>query len=79
MNNIRHIHEVLEIIYGTDKKYSTSSLITELKQTFGEEVNFTSCSDNVFPLSGVVSFLLERNKIRLEEDVIIPLTPACSH
>jgi probable metal-binding protein len=50
MNNIRHIHEVLEIIYGTDEKYTTSSLITELKQTFGEEVNFTSCSDNVFPL-----------------------------
>jgi probable metal-binding protein len=79
MNKIRHIHEVLEIIYGAEKKYTTTSLIKELQEIFGEEVNFTSCSDNVFPLTGVISFLLSRNKIRLDEDVIIPLTPACSH
>lgn len=79
MNNIRHIHEVLEILYGTEKKYTTSSLMAELEETFGAEVNFTSCSDNVFALDSVVSFLLSRNKIRLEGNVIIPLTPACSH
>jgi hypothetical protein len=27
----------------------------------------------------VISFLLSKNKIRLEEDLIVPLTPACSH
>jgi probable metal-binding protein len=79
MNNIRHIHEVLNMIYSTDKKYSSYELTTHLQDVFGEDVHFTSCSENVFPLNEVVPFLLSRNKIRLEDEVIIPLTPACNH
>ena len=79
MNNIRHIHEVLNIIYNTDKKYTTYQLPELLQNEFGEDVQFTSCSDNIFPVNEVVSFLLSRNKIRLEDELIIPLTPACNH
>ncbi len=79
MDNIRHIHEVLNMIYSTDKKFTTYELTSHLQNIFGEDVHFTSCSENVFPLTEVVAFLLSRNKIRLEEEVIIPLTPACSH
>lgn len=79
MNNIRHIHDVLEMIYGTEKKYTIEELTEQLQNTFGTDVKFTSCSENVFALNEVVSFLLSRNKIRLEDGVIIPLTPACSH
>ena len=79
MDNIRHIHEVLNMIYSTDKKYSSYELTSHLQKIFGEDVHFTSCSENVFPLTEVVPFLLSRNKIRLEDELIIPLTPACNH
>ncbi len=79
MDNIRHIHDVLNLIYSTDKKYSKYELTAHLQDVFGEDVHFTSCSENVFPLSEVVPFLLSRNKIRLQDELIIPLTPACNH
>lgn len=79
MENIHHIHEVLNILFNTEKKYKVEELYSSLKSQFGEDVHFTSCSDNVFPVQEVVPFLLSREKIRLSEDTIIPLTPACSH
>lgn len=79
MENTRHIHEVLNILYTPGKEYTTEELYIELKEQFGDEVTFASCSENVFPLQEVIPFLLSRNKIRLEENNIIPLTPACNH
>jgi len=79
MENIRHIHEVLEILYSGDKRYKVEEFPNELVSIFGKNVQFTSCSENVFDLPEVVSFLLSRNKIRLDENVIIPLTPPCNH
>lgn len=79
MSNIRHIHEVLGILYQTENSFTIQELTAHLQMVFGDDVHFTSCSDNIFPLHEVVSFLLSRNKIRLEEETIIPLTPACNH
>jgi len=79
MENLRHIHEVLHIIYNSEKVFTAKSLYNEISSRFGDDVQFTSCSDNVFPMKEVVPFLLSRGKIRLEENKIIPLTPACSH
>jgi probable metal-binding protein len=79
MENIRHIHEVLGILYTTRRRYKIDELLDELEGTFGKDVQFASCAENIFDLSQVVAFLLSKNKIRLEEDIIIPITPACSH
>lgn len=79
MENIRHIHEVLELLYTSNRTYTISELTGSLQNSFGDDVNFVSCADHQFGLGDVVSFLLSKNKIRLEEDLIIPLTPACSH
>ena len=79
MENIHHIHEVLELLFTTDQTYTVEDLYTELKTTYGSDVHFVNCAENVFPVQEVVPFLLSRNKIRLEENLIIPLTPACSH
>lgn len=79
MENIRHIHEVLHLLFTPTKEYTIDSLPTELITQFGDDVQFTNCSDNVFPINQVIPFLLSREKIRLEDDRIIPLTPACSH
>ena len=79
MENPRHIHEVLEIIFGTDKIYTVEELYSTISERFGSDVQFTSCSDNIFPVKEVVPFLLSRQKVRLEADRIIPLAPSCSH
>lgn len=79
MKNIHHIHEVLHLIFNSEKKYTIEELHGELKSQFGDDVQFTSCSENVFPIQEVIPFLLGREKIRLSENTIIPLTPACSH
>ena len=79
MENIRHIHEVLNILFNSGQDFTVEELHNEIRTQFGETVQFTSCSDNVFPLQEVIPFLLSREKIRLEDDNIIPLLPACSH
>ena len=79
MENIRHIHEVLELLFTTEKSYTVDKLYDELRKNFGDDVHFANCADHVFPIQEVVPFLLSRNKIRLEDATIVPLTPACDH
>jgi len=79
MENIRHIHEVLHLLFHSQKEYTVEELYDDLENLFGEDVHFVNCADNVFPIREVVPFLLSRNKIRLSENQIIPLIPACDH
>jgi probable metal-binding protein len=79
MGNVRHIHEVLDMIYSTDKKFSTEEFPQFIEETFGDNILFTSCSDNIFPVNEVLEFLVSRNKIRIEDGMVIALTPACNH
>jgi len=79
MENIRHIHEVLQLLFSNEKEYTVESLYAELRSQFGEDVQFSNCAENVFPISEVVPFILSRGKIKLKDNKIIPLTPACDH
>jgi len=79
MENIRHIHDVLNLLFNAEKEYTVKALYKELKANYGNDVHFANCAENVFPIEEVVPFLLSRNKIRLNENTIVPLTPACSH
>lgn len=79
MDNIQHIHEVLHLLFNSEKEYTVKKLYRELKSLFGEDVHFSNDTDNVFPIQEVVPFLLSRGKIRLSENTIIPLTPEYDH
>lgn len=79
MQNTHHIHEVLNILYQGEAVFTVQELHNKITSHFGETVQFTSCSENIFPLEEVIPFLLSRQKIKLEDNKIIPLTPACSH
>lgn len=79
MDNLRHIHEVLEILFNNEKQYTVQSLPADLAERFGEDVCFVNCAESIFGLPEVIPFLLSRNKIRLEGEEIIPLVPACNH
>ena len=79
MNEVFHIHEVLNMIHASDQPYTTSSLLNDICDRFGGDPRFTSCSDNTFDKDEVISFLLERRKISLDGDRIIPLSAPCNH
>ncbi len=79
MDNLRHIHDVLELLFTSEKQFTVASLQTELQNTYGEDVQFANCADHLFGIDEVVPFILGKNKIRLEGDTIIPLVPGCSH
>lgn len=79
MENIHHIHEVLHILFNGEEDFTVEDLYARLRMEFGDNVQFANCADNIFPINEVVPFLLSRNKIRLDENRIIPLTPACDH
>jgi len=79
MDNIRHIHEVLEILAAKEDHFTIQSLRSDLEERFGEDVYFVNCAENVFGLTEVVPFLLSKNKIKLKGEEIIPLMLACNH
>ena len=74
-----HIHEVLNIIYNTDKRFTIDELKQEVINNFGEDISFTSCSENEFEISEMVDFMLQRGKIQLQGDKIYPFGEACNH
>jgi len=76
---VLHIHEVLNIIYGSDKIYTIEELKQEVLDSFGEDVNFTSCSDNRFFIDDMIDFMVQRGKIQVQGDKIYPFGEACNH
>ena len=78
---IAHIHEVIEILMSDNKSYSSEEFTNMIQTKFGEDIQFTSCSDNMFDIDEVKSFLLARNKILIEDERILPhpSLAACNH
>ena len=74
-----HIHEVLNIIYNSDKILTIEELKQEVINTFGENISLTSCSDHEFEINDMVDFMLQRGKIQLQGDKIYPYGGACGH
>lgn len=74
-----HIHDVLDIIYSADRLYTIDQLKEEVVSRFGEDISMTSCSENEFGIAEMVNFMLQRRKITLDGDLIIPIGHSCSH
>lgn len=74
-DNIKHIHEVLFLFQELGSFPSTDALFSTIKERFGEDVQFISCSQQPFGLEEVVGFLTQRNKIVLNADGSLALHP----
>jgi probable metal-binding protein len=68
--NIVHVHNVLDILVGTNKPLKEEELIQIISDDFGTDVQFASCADHIFPKEDVVGFLLSKNKIKIENGLI---------
>lgn len=79
MENIAHIHEVLQMIFFSNKSFTKSSLIAEVIDTFGEDVLFTNCSEINMKPEEIIDFLISKNKIELRGEEIIPVGSTCGH
>lgn len=79
MNDVIHIHEVLGMIFTSEELFTKGSLIKEITNRFGDNPQFTSCSENTFELNEVIPFLLDRQKISIDGDRIIPISIPCDH
>ena len=77
--SLLHIHEVLDIIYSSEKIYTIEELEHKVTKSFGEDINFTSCSENEFGIGEMVDFMVKRGKIELQGNKIYPIGESCGH
>ncbi len=75
MSNIRHVHDVLFLFQEVGGFENEDSLLKALQERFGDDVQFTSCSNKIFGLDGVVKFLAKRRKIVQNPDGSFSLHP----
>lgn len=75
MSNVKHIHEVLFLFQEKGAYESEDALFTHIKERHGDDVQFTSCSNESFGLGAVVEFLVSREKIVQNTDGSLALHP----
>ena len=75
MNNVKHIHEVIFLIEKNDQKWTPEDLIAAIGNTWGTDVHFGSCSGTAFPKENALDFLIDRQKVVLNEKGKVQLHP----
>lgn len=76
MNNIKHIHEVIFLIEKNDQQWTPEELIGAIGETWGQDVQFGSCSGNAFPKENALDFLIDRRKAVLSQEGKVALHPS---
>ena len=77
--DLLHIHDVLNIIYNSEKIFTVEELEKEVINNYGEDINLTSCSENVFGITEMIDFMVDRGKIQLQGNKIYPIGESCGH
>lgn len=74
-----HIHEVLDLLGELrEKQLNTTEFIKAVEERFGCDVYFTSCSGQFFSREEIIQFLVDKQKINLVGDKIVPLVLNCT-
>ncbi|CAH0527359.1 YecH family metal-binding protein [Vibrio hippocampi] len=73
-----HAHKVLNLL--KQQPMTRESLVAEVKEQFGEEVSFHTCSREGFDLDSLFSFFVQNQKVVEKEGVWhLNLERVCSH
>ncbi len=67
MNQI-HGHEVLQMMLASGKSYTKASLIGEIRQKFGNDARFCTCSAEGMTADQLVAFLEAKGKFVPQTD-----------
>jgi probable metal-binding protein len=70
MENIVHIHEVLDFLMQEDKGFTRDQLTAKMTELFGEDVRFTTCGDHILNPEEAIDFMYQRNKIAVSDGQI---------
>jgi|TARA_Y100000294_G_scaffold164234_1_gene170822 probable metal-binding protein len=57
-----HGHEVMSMMIESGKEYTKDSLLAAIKEKFGEDARFHTCSADNMDCEGIISFLEARGK-----------------
>jgi probable metal-binding protein len=76
MNNIKHIHEVIFLIENNNECWTADELVEAIGTTWGEDVQFGSCSGNAFPKENALRFLINRKKVILSDEGKVAIHPS---
>ena len=75
-----HIHDALNAIINSPGSFASADFASSLKEKFGYEITFSNCSGTEISADEVVEFLLQRNKIEIQDGKLFPLvSQTCSH
>jgi probable metal-binding protein len=69
MDKIIHAHALMDFIEENPNLLSIQELKTEFEKQFGE-VKFTNCTNQIYDLEEIFTFLTQRNKIRKNSEGI---------
>ena len=80
MSNRIHGHEVLQMIGMSNKNYTKETLLADIKENFGEDTRFFTCSTQDMTPDELVDFFIARGKLdNGSEDFNPNHTHNCSH
>lgn len=75
-----HGHEIMALVAKHPEGIATEALTKIVAGEFGTDARFTTCSAENLSLPGLLTFLGERDKVRLSDGVVFPGgAPACDH
>jgi probable metal-binding protein len=69
--NERHAHEVMEMMVTSGRSYSRESLAAAIRNKFGPETVFYTCSANGLSPEQLIEFLATKGKFRGTEDAFV--------
>ena len=67
----RHAHEVMEMMVNSGKQYSRASLVAAIRERFGAEVRFYTCSASGLSAEELVEFLTRKGKFSGTEEAFV--------
>ncbi len=79
MENIHHVHEVLQMLAFSNQEFTRESLVTEIETTFGKDVLFANCADINFNAEEIIDFMKSKNKVEEKEGKIRLVSQPCDH
>ena len=75
-----HGHEVIELVADFPAGITRTRLTEMIHARFGPGITFHTCSAEGMDLDALLSFLEDRDKVRIAEGVVFPGgSPACAH
>jgi probable metal-binding protein len=75
-----HGHEIMALVAKHPEGIPVATLTDIVAQEFGTEVRFYTCSAADMDLSELLTFLGERDKVQVRDNLVFPGgSPGCNH